>query len=251
MRYVINRVNMKKRNQKPQENGRGKSQPDFTATKQSRLRREDWISAARKALIEKGITGVRLRGLSTSLGATTGAFYWQYERLEDLLEDIREDWVHRNTNLITSAIECAGSDGWKQYLAYARVLILENGIDGRYDNAIREWAHSSKRTAAILRRVEEFRIEQLKGVFEAMGFEGRAALIRARIMYFHQTGYNAMQIEETVEERLENVPFYAEVLADRLDLLSLNDVSDIRHYLEQETELHSSYLGKRPGKQTL
>lgn len=205
-------------------------------TKHARLRREDWISAARKALIDKGITGVRLRSLASSLGVTTGAFYWQYKRLEDLHEDIRRDWVHRNTDQITRALQNAGPDGWKQYLAYARVLILENGIDGRYDNAIREWAHSSKQTAKVLREVEEFRIEQLRGVFEAMGFEGTAALIRARVMYFHQTGYNAMQIEETIEERLENVPFYAEVLTDRLDLLGLKTVEDVRRYLEEQTE---------------
>lgn len=44
--------------------------------KSERLRREDWILAAREALIKEGITGVSLRKLATSLGATTGAFYW-------------------------------------------------------------------------------------------------------------------------------------------------------------------------------
>lgn len=192
--------------------------------------------AARKALIKEGITGVSLRKLATSLDVTTGAFYWQYKRLEDLLEDVREDWVQRNTAQITKAIEEARPDGWRMYLAYTRALILEDGIDARYDNAIREWAHSSKRTAETLRRVEEFRIEQLRRMFEAMGFEGKAALIRARVMYFHQTGYYAMQIVETVEERLENVPYYAEILADRLDLLSLKDVNEVRRYLEKNTD---------------
>ncbi len=205
------------------------------ATKPERLRREDWVSAARQALIKEGISGISLRKLATALGATTGAFYWQYKRVEDLLEDVREDWVHRNTDQITRALEEAGPDGWKMYLAYTRVLILENGLDARYDNAIREWAHSSKRTADVLRRVEEFRIEQLNGMFQALGFEGKAALIRARVMYFHQTGYFAMQIVESVEERLKNVPYYAEILANRLDMLDIKDVSDVRRYLAQAT----------------
>jgi len=216
------------------------------AEKHERLRREDWITAARQALIKEGITGVSLRKLATSLGATTGAFYWQYKRLEDLLEDVREDWLHRNTAHITKAIEEAGPDGWQMYLSYTRALILENGIDARYDNAIREWAHSSKRTAEILRSVEEFRINQLKGMFEAMGFKDKAALIRARVMYFHQTGYYAMQIVESVEERLENVPFYAEVLTDRLDLLGLKDISEVRSYLEKETEPNCTYVRADP-----
>jgi len=202
-----------------------------TTSKQIRLRRENWVAAARKALIDKGISGVRLRGLANSLGATTGAFYWQYKRLEDLLEEVREDWAHRNTDPFTHAIAAAGPDGWQQYIAYVRVLVLEHEFDPRYDNAIREWAHSSPRTAEVLRRIEEFRIEQLKGVFEAMGFEGRTALIRARVMYFHQTGYNAMQISETLEERLENIPYYAEILTDRRDLRAFKDVSEVHKYL--------------------
>ncbi len=213
--------------------------PDASPSKagtQKRISRQDWVSAARQALIKEGITGVSLRKLATSLGATTGAFYWQYKRLEELLEDVRQNWVHRNTAQITRAIEEAGPDGWEMYLAYTRTLILEDGIDARYDNAIREWAHSSKRTAEVLRGVEEFRIDQLKTMFEAMGFEGKAALIRARVMYFHQTGYYAMQIEETVEERLENVPFYAEVLADRLDLLGLKGVGEVRDYLGKDAQ---------------
>ena len=227
---------MKNLNQTPAAPEKQPSNQPNAAGRPERLRREDWVMAARKALIKEGITGVSLRKLATSLGATTGAFYWQYKRLEELLEDVREDWVQRNTAQITKAIEEAGPDGWQMYLAYTRALILEDGIDARYDNAIREWAHSSKRTAETLRRVEEFRIEQLRNMFEAMGFEGKAALIRARVMYFHQTGYYAMQIVESAEERLENVPYYAEILADRLDLLNLKDVNDVRHYLEKQTD---------------
>lgn len=215
---------------------RDTSRSQFPEQKDKKLRRGYWVAAARQSLIQDGISGISLRRLASSLGATTGAFYWQYKRLEDLLEDVREDWVHRNTDQITRALEEARPDGWKMYLAYTRVLILENGIDARYDNAIREWAHSSKRTADVLRRVEEFRIEQLRGMFVALGFEGKAALIRARVMYFHQTGYFAMQINETIEERLENVPYYAEILADRLDMLDLKGAADLHNYLQQQID---------------
>lgn len=196
-----------------------------------KLKHADWVAAARKALIDRGISGISLRALAESLGATTGAFYWQYEKLEDLLEEVRQDWAKRNTDPFTRAIEAAGPDGMRQYLAYVRALVLENDFDPRYDNAIRDWAHSSPRTADMLREIETFRIEQLRAVFEAMGFAGKAALIRARVTYFHQTGYNAMQITETLEERLSNIPYYAEVLTDRRDLLSLKDSSGVRQCL--------------------
>lgn len=195
------------------------------------LTRDDWVKAARTVLIEKGISGVRLRSLSESLNATTGAFYWQYRKLEDLLEDVRQDWARTNSDPFTEAIEAAGPDGMRQYLAYVRVLVLDGTVDPRYDNAIRDWAHSSPRTAEVLKTIEIKRIDQLTSVFKAMGFKDKAAIIRARVTYFHQTGYNAMQIKETQEERLRNLPYYAEVLTDSTVMHRLPTPDDVRNFL--------------------
>lgn len=195
------------------------------------LSREDWIGAGRQVLIDQGIAGVRLRALSESLGATTGAFYWQYRKLEDFLEDLRQDWAQRNTAPFTRAIAGAGTSGMRQYLAYVRTLVLETEFNPRYDNAIRDWAHSDARTATVLREMEVFRIDQLRAVFAAMGFSGQAALIRSRVTYFHQAGYNAMQIRESREERLRNIPYYAEILTDRRDLLALDTAEAVEEFL--------------------
>jgi AcrR family transcriptional regulator len=195
------------------------------------LIRQDWIAAARQVLIDKGVGGIKLRALSESLGATTGAFYWQYRNLEELLEDVRQDWAERNTEPFTRAIAAAGPSGMHQYIAYVRTLVLGEEFNPRYDNAIRDWAHSDKRTADILREIEIYRINQLREVFAAMGFEGHEALIRARVTYFHQAGYNAMQITETQEERLLNIPYYAEILTDRSDLRSLKTAEEVRAML--------------------
>jgi len=194
------------------------------------LDKASWVAAARKTLIEKGIAGISLRHLADELGATTGAFYWQFANLEELLEDVRQDWAQGNTAPFTRAIEAAGDDGWDQYLAYVGVLLKEEDYIPQYDNAIRDWAHSSKRTAEVLKEIEAFRIQQLHHVFLALGFTGRAALVRAYVTYFHQTGYNAMQVSEPREERLMNIPYYAEVLANRTDLLGLKTAEAVSGY---------------------
>lgn len=202
----------------------------------SGIARKDWVLTARKALIEKGITGVRLRALAETLRVTTGAFYWQYKNLEELLEDVRQDWAETNTTPFADAISAAAPDGWKQYLSYVRVLVLEDNFNPRYDNAIRDWAHNSLETAAILRDVELLRIEQLQGVFVNMGFESKEAAIRARVTYFHQAGYNAMKIIESREERLANIPYYAKILTDRSDLLDLDTPEKVRACLIASAE---------------
>lgn len=203
---------------------------------QRKLDKDAWITAARNTLIYKGFSGISLRQLSEELGATTGAFYWQYSNLEELLEDVRQDWAIRNTAPFTIAIGNAGSDGWKQYLAYVSVLLKEDEYIPQYDNAIRDWAHSSARTAEVLKEIEAFRIEQLHQVFLALGFEGRAAEVRAYVTYFHQTGYNAMQVSISREERLLNIPYYAEVLANRSDLIEMNSAEAIfNHLMDQKS----------------
>ena len=205
--------------------------------KDRNLDKASWIAAARKAMIEKGIAGISLRQLAEELGATTGAFYWQFANLEELLEDVRQDWAERNTAPFTRAIEAAGDDGWDQYLAYVGVLLKEDEYIPQYDNAIRDWAHSSKRTAEVLKEIEAFRIQQLHQVFLALGFTGRAAQVRAYVTYFHQTGYNAMQVSEPREERLLNIPYYAEVLTNRNDLLGLQTAEAVSdHFADRDRE---------------
>ena len=196
------------------------------------LTRDDWIAAARAMLVARGIGAVGVRALAAALQVTPGAFYWQFRNLEALHEALRADWAERNTVPFTRAIAQAGPDGLRQYLAWVRVLVAEDEFDPGYDNAMRDWAHVSARTARILAETEAFRIAQLRGVFGALGFDGHSAEIRARVAYYHQVGYNAMQVHETRAERLFNVPFYAEILTDSRRLAGLDSAEAVQRVLD-------------------
>ena len=176
------------------------------------LNQDDWLSAGREILIEKGINALTLRGLSEKLSVTTGAFYWQFKKLNDFHDAIRLDWINRNTTPFTRVFESNNLSAQERYIAYVNVLILEQQFDPHYDNAIREWSHSSKKTAEVLFEVDRIRIEQLTRMFEEFGYDERTALIRARVTYFHQSGYISMGIVQTIEQRLCNVSHYAIVL---------------------------------------
>jgi hypothetical protein len=45
-----------------------------------------------------------------------------------------------------------------------------------------------------------------------MGLGPDESLVRARVVYFHQIGYYALAIDESIEERVRLAPFYNEVL---------------------------------------
>ena len=128
------------------------------------IKMNDWVEAARKIIIKDGVTGINIRRLAKILGVTTGAFYWHYSNMEQLYESIRQDWIIRNTEPFTKAINQAGKNGWKQYMAYVRVLLKEDEYIPEYDNAIRDWAHSNKRTAEILKNLQINPVFQISNI---------------------------------------------------------------------------------------
>lgn len=205
--------------------------PDPVA-RSSQLTRDDWISAARAVLVARGIGALGVRALAAEMRVTPGAFYWQFRNLEALHDALRADWADRNTTPFTRAIAAAGPEGLRQYLAWVRVLVLEDEFSPDYDNAMRDWAHHAPQTARVLAGVETFRIDQLRGVFAAMGFQGHSAEIRARVAYYHQVGYNALRVREPRAQRLRNVPYYAEILTDTRALAGLDSAEAVLRVLE-------------------
>lgn len=176
------------------------------------LEKADWIAAARSILVKDGISGLSLRRLSAELDATTGAFYWLFSSLDELLQALREDWETANSAAFNRVFDDPKRDCRQKYLGYVRVLLSETDYDPKYDNAIRDWAHSCLETAEVLKKVDARRISQLEAMFNEFGFKGPAARVRALMTYFHQSGYYRMGVTETLEERLANVPYYAEIL---------------------------------------
>ncbi|GHC41016.1 TetR family transcriptional regulator [Gemmobacter nanjingensis] len=207
------------------------AEPNRLADKMADAARAAWVAAARDSLIASGVSGLNLRGLSASLGVTTGAFYSVFSGLEDLHEALRQRWIDQNVTPMIEAIAAVGDDGFMQYLAALRVTILEDGIDPRFDNAIRDWAHSSPRTAEVLADADTLRIAALERMFLALGEDEKRAMIRARIAYFHQVGYGTLEIHDDPDERLLNLRYYAEALTGRRDLLVCTSADEVRQFI--------------------
>ena len=217
------------------------AEPGVLQSRMTDAARAAWIDAARDILIGGGFAALNLRGLAGSLGVTTGAFYSVFAGQDDLHEALREKWRDQNTAPLIAAMAGAGADGFRQYLAALRVTVLDGSIDPRFDNAMRDWAHSSPRTAQVLAEVEALRIDLLVRMFRALGFDDTRALIRARIAYFHQVGYGAMGVTDDPDDRLLNLRYYAEALLGRSDLLACQTAGEVRAFI---------LTGQPPGKGT-
>ena len=207
------------------------AEPNLLAGKMTDAARAVWVDAARDILIAGGISALNLRGLSASLGVTTGAFYSVFSGLEDLYEALRQKWMDQKVDPMIKAISTAGDDGFQQYLAALRVTLLADGYDPRFDNAIRNWAHSSPRTAEVLAKADTLRIAVLEQMFRALGDDEKHAQIRARIAYFHQVAHGTVGIAEDPDERLLNLRYYAEALTGRADLMVCQTAEEVRQFI--------------------
>lgn len=184
------------------------NQPDTTSS----LGRPDWIAAARRRFISSGIDAVKIAPLAVDLGATTGSFYWHFKSRKELYDALLNDWVQSNGMPFAEAVQAAGPDPRRRYLAFIGVYLFEKGFSPAYDSAVRSWARQSRDVFEIAERVDNDRIQLLKDIFLELGFDDAQAFVRARITHFHQVGYYNMEIRESPSQRLELVSYYAEAL---------------------------------------
>jgi AcrR family transcriptional regulator len=180
--------------------------------KAPRRDREDWVQAARRALIEGGVAKVKVEPLAGVLGLTTGSFYHHFRGRQDLLDAILVHWERANTELLFQAVRDAGPDPDAQLDALFEAWLSESDYDPAYDAAVRDWARISKPAEAAVRRTDDRRIDLLKQIFLGFGYDEDRAFIRARVTYFHQVGYYAMEIIEDRAARRRWRPLYREVL---------------------------------------
>ena len=183
------------------------------AVKAPRRDREDWVEAARRALIEGGVGTVKVEPLASVLGVTTGSFYHHFGKRHDLLEAVLTHWETENTAPLFRAVHQAGADCDAQLDALFDVWVAESDYDPAYDSAVRDWARTSAEAEGAVRRVDAQRIDLLKSIFLGFGYDEDHAFIRARVTYFHQVGYYAMAITEPRAVRARWRPLYREILA--------------------------------------
>jgi hypothetical protein len=48
----------------------------------------------------------------------------------------------------------------------------------------------------------------------SFGFEPTEAMVRARVIYFHQVGYYALAFRESNADRRKLLPFYSKILVE-------------------------------------
>jgi AcrR family transcriptional regulator len=174
--------------------------------------RDEWLSAARKALIAEGIDQVKIDRLSRRVGVRRSSFYWHFSSRAKLLEALLDHWEATNTGPMLRAVDAAVAAGAEGMHILARLWIDERDFQPDYDTAVRDWARKDPGVARVVRATDKKRIQAITRLMKVYGFLGDEALVRARIVYFHQVGYYALALHESKAERERLEPIYVKAL---------------------------------------
>lgn len=170
--------------------------------------REDWINTALQILIDQGAGEVKILTLAQKLGCSRSNFYWFFKDREALLSDLLACWQAKNTAAIVTRAGFPADRISQGVLNIFDCWANPDLFDARLDFAVREWARRSADVAAEVRRADAARLDAVTALFAKFGASPAQAIVRARTLYFMQIGYYALEIRETLADRLALLPDY-------------------------------------------
>lgn len=129
------------------------------------LNRNDWLKAARLALLRGGVEAVQVEKLARSLDVTKGSFYWHFKDRSELLELLLREWEDEITEVISTLSRESPEETARTLIRVLaeRASQSEEG-DVPSDAAIFSWASVSPKVARRVNKAEEKRIKLLMRV---------------------------------------------------------------------------------------
>jgi AcrR family transcriptional regulator len=130
------------------------------------LNRDDWLKAARLALLTGGVEAVRVEKLARNLRVTKGSFYWHFKDREELLALLLREWEEELLKDIIPRLRGRrGPEALRLLLRLmvARVPLGEEGVLPS-DAAMFTWASVSPVVAQRINQAERKRVHLLKTI---------------------------------------------------------------------------------------
>jgi AcrR family transcriptional regulator len=182
--------------------------PRATPSGNVKATRDDWLDLALSALAVEGVDHVTVLALSERLGVSRSSFYWYFRNRDELLDALLDRWDRHNTRSIVIQAEAPAATVNEAVCNVFRCWVNPAIFSPRLDSAVREWARRSAHVRKALDRSDRVRTEALKALFVRFEYEDEDAFARARVLYYMQIGYYALDLREPIETRLNLTPHY-------------------------------------------
>ncbi|MEM9708398.1 MAG: TetR/AcrR family transcriptional regulator [Pseudomonadota bacterium] len=174
----------------------------------SKVTRQDWLKAARDTFVSKGAGELKILTLSRQLDVSRSSFYWYFRDRTDILDALLGEWEHRNTRCIIEYCARPADSISAAVCNFFECFVDPNLFDPGLDFAVREWSRRDPEIRAKIDAADAQRLEAMTAMFARFGFSASEADARARILYFMQLGYHALEVTEPMEVRLSRVEGY-------------------------------------------
>jgi AcrR family transcriptional regulator len=170
--------------------------------------RNDWLDLALSVLQRDGVAAVTVLNLSERLRVSRSSFYWYFRNRGQLLDELMKRWEDLNTRSIVRQCEAPAASISEAVCNVFRCWVDPDLFSPRLDFAVREWARRSETVRGALDRSDGERTAAIRAMFMRYGYPFEDALVRARVLYYMQIGYYALDIKEPMEARLKLTPHY-------------------------------------------
>ena len=194
-----------------------------------KVTRQDWLNIARDVLVNEGIGQVKILPLANRLGVSRSSFYWYFKDRADLQTALLDEWEARNTAQIVTHCRMPSASITEALCNFFRCFMDPAKFDHGLDFAVREW---SRRNAGVRARIDAADHDRIAAVIAAYirhDYAPVEADARARILYFMQLGYHALEVNEDMATRMSRVEAYIHgFTGQRAEPVALSDfIADI------------------------
>ena len=146
--------------------------------------------------------------LARRLGVSRSSFYWYFANRQELLDQLIRFWRETNTQDIVAQASRPSRTITEGVLHVFECWIDGAPFDPQLDFAIRAWARRSPQLQRIVGTEDDARVAAIQQLYRRHGWDETAAFVRARVLYFMQIGYYALELNEPREQRLRYTADY-------------------------------------------
>lgn len=168
----------------------------------------DWLNLAIETLVNEGIDQVKVQVMAKKLGVSRSSFYWFFESIQDLQNQLLSHWLTRNTDPIIERALRPAPNVVRAVCNVFECWVDPDLFDPNLDAAIRYWGRRDPAVRSIVDQADTKRLEAVASMFMRYDYPEEEALIRARVLYFTQIGHYTLEVRENPEVRMSHLRSY-------------------------------------------
>ena len=116
-----------------------------------------------------------------------------------------------------------------EFLGFSKPCVDNKLFDPRLDLAIREWSRRDETIRSAVDQADDARVKAITDFFQRFDYPMPEALIRARVIYYAQIGFYALDVKESLSTRISYTEAYFETFTGQK--LKSEEADRFREYI--------------------